>query len=81
MRLEQTSPFWIVEDPGPDSELADICLQTSLAGLVVQFRGGWTAERRPTLFTSRARAEAEAKARMRLAVRAGLERQFGHPKA
>jgi hypothetical protein len=79
MRIETTSPFWIVEDPGPDSVLADICWETSLAGLLLQFRGGWTTERRPTLFTDRAKAETEA--RMRLAVRAGLERQFGRPEA
>ena len=79
MRIESTDPFWIVEDPGPDSELADILWQCSLAGLERQFRGGWTAGRRPTLFTDR--AEAEADARMRLAVRAELEKQFGQPKA
>jgi hypothetical protein len=79
MRLETTSPFWIVEDPGPDSELADICWQTSLAGLLLQFRGGWTTERRPTLFTDR--AEAEAEARMRMLVRTQLNRQFGTVKA
>jgi hypothetical protein len=74
MRIETTETFWIVEDPGPQSVLADICWESSLDGLLLQFRGGWTTERRPTLFTDR--AEAEAEARMRILVRRDLDRQF-----
>ena len=75
MRLEATDQFWIVEDPTRDSTTADICWSTSLAGLEVQFRGGWTTGRRPTLHLRR--EEAERDAAVRLAVRDDLEKRLG----
>ncbi len=67
MKFETNGTFWIVENPSQVSELGDICWETSLAGLELQFRGGWTTENRPVLYTDR--GEAEKDARARLAVR------------
>jgi hypothetical protein len=66
MRFETNGRFWIVEDPGPDSTIADVCWETSLSGLELQFRGGFTTTRRPTLHTDGAEAERDARARLRL---------------
>jgi hypothetical protein len=66
MRIEK---LWVVCDATPDSELADICFETDLAGLHAQFQGGLSMAMHPTLFTERAEAETEAQGRL-LAMRA-----------
>ena len=60
MRYETDQKFWVVTDPTPESELADIFFAASLRDLELQFRGGLTCEHNPTLFTERAEAEADA---------------------
>ena len=40
MRIDVDTRFWVVSDPTPDSTLADICFETSLGGLRLQFLGG-----------------------------------------
>src|SRR5262245_1000367 len=64
MRLDTDDPIWVVTDPTPRSELADICYQSSLAKLRLQFLGGLTAEERPTLHTDQAEAERDARSRL-----------------
>ncbi len=78
-RFETTEAFWIVEDPGPDSTIADICWKTSLAELENQFRGGWTTSRRPALYTNREEAERDALGR--LALRDEFEERRELPRA
>ena len=51
MRLGPTDRFWVVTDPTPESEEADIVFETDLVGLERQFRGGLTAAHHPALFT------------------------------
>ncbi len=67
MRIEK---LWCVTDPTRESTLADVCFETTLAGLVLQFKGGLTMEMHPTLFTSREEAEGDAHLRL-VAMRAG----------
>ena len=64
MRYGPDGKFWCVTDPRPDSELADICFETSLRSLERQFRGGLTIGDNPTIFSDRAEAENEAHLRM-----------------
>lgn len=64
MRYGPEDRFWVVTDPGPRSELADCCFETSLADLHLQFKGGLTMASNPTLFTDRAEATAEAHGRL-----------------
>ncbi|MBU1951126.1 MAG: hypothetical protein KJ927_20610 [Candidatus Eisenbacteria bacterium] len=56
--------FWLVVDPGPESEEADILFEASLRSLDLQFKGGLTMDRNPTLFTDRKEAEIEAFGRL-----------------
>ena len=63
-RFGPTDQFWIVIDPTTDSELCDILFATSLRNLELQFRGGLTCDRNPSLFTNREEAEAEATTRL-----------------
>ncbi|MCC6310975.1 MAG: hypothetical protein IT345_08680 [Trueperaceae bacterium] len=64
MRYGTDDRFWVVTDPTPDSELADICFEASLRDLERQFRGGLTCKEQPTLFTDRREAEVEAFGRL-----------------
>ncbi len=64
MRLGTDTTVWIVVDPSPHSELADICFEGSLRKLELQFRGGLTCEQNPTLFTDRQEARIEAYGRL-----------------
>ena len=61
MRLDK---FWVTTDPRPQSELADICFETTVVGIERQFRGGLSIADNPTIFTDRAEAEAEAHLRL-----------------
>lgn len=64
MRYGPDDKFHCVTDPKPNSELADICFETSLRSLERQFRGGLSIGDNPTIFTDRAEAEAEAHLRL-----------------
>ncbi len=64
MRFGPDDTFWVVTDATPDSTLGDVCFETSLRGLELQFRGGLSIDRHPTIFTDRAEAEAEARVRL-----------------
>jgi len=64
MRIDAKTPFWVVTAPRPESDLPDICFETTLDGLRLQFAGGLDMDRRPILFTDRDEAEAEAKNRL-----------------
>lgn len=64
MRIDPKTPFWVVTDPGPDSTLADICFETTLDGLRLQFAGGLTMDDRPVVFTTENEAREEARNRL-----------------
>ena len=64
MRYGPDDRFWVVTDPTPESETADILFQASLKDLELQFKGGLTVAQHPTLFTEKAEAEIEAYGRM-----------------
>jgi len=69
MRYGPDDKFWVVLDPTKDSETADILFETSLRGLDLQFKGGLTMDRNPTIFTDEKKAQVEAYGRL-LAMRA-----------
>ena len=64
MRFGPHDKFWVVTDPDQHSELADIHFEASLADLQLQFRGGLTIDRNPTLFTDEQEAQIEAYGRL-----------------
>ena len=64
MRYGLDDKFWVVVDPTPDSELGDVCFETTLHGLELQFRGGLSAAQNPTLFTDEDEAKLEAYGRL-----------------
>ncbi|MBU1702313.1 MAG: hypothetical protein KJ970_12020 [Candidatus Eisenbacteria bacterium] len=64
MRIGPNDSIWVVVDAGPESEQDDILFQTTLRGLDLQFKGGLTMDRNPTLFTDRKEAEIEAYGRL-----------------
>jgi len=64
MRYGPKDAFWMVTNPTPTSELADICFETSLENLALQMKGGLSMDADPTLFTDRAEAEVEAHCRL-----------------
>ncbi len=78
MRIGPEHRIWVVSDPGPYSTLPDICHETDLAGLALQFRGGLdVAAENATIFTSQEEAHEEAKNRLvvwRIAGRIRAER-------
>ncbi len=65
MRIDAKIPFWVVTDPiGPQSTLPDVCFETDLAGLRLQFAGGLSMDQRPTLFTTQEEAQEDARNRL-----------------
>lgn len=66
MKIGPDDKFWVVTDATPISELADICFETTLRGLELQFRGGLSMDSNPTIFTSKEEAEKAAKKRLQL---------------
>jgi len=64
MRYGPDDKFWCVTYPTRDSELADICFETSLRSIERQIKGGLTIAENPTIFTERAEAEAAAHLRL-----------------
>ena len=64
MRFGVEDKLWVVVDPQPTSELADVMFEASLRDLELQIKGGLTMDENPTLFTDKAEAEVEAYGRM-----------------
>jgi|GEM_PF-2433131 len=64
MRIDPKTPIWVVTDPGPDSTFADVCFETTLDGLRLQFAGGLTMDDRPVAFTTENEAREEARNRL-----------------
>jgi hypothetical protein len=64
MRYGPKDEFWMVTNPTPTSELADICFATSLENLALQLKGGLSMDADPTMFTTREEAELEARCRL-----------------
>ncbi|MHC5058695.1 MAG: DUF6894 family protein [Planctomycetota bacterium] len=64
MRFGPDDDLWVVVDPTPESQLEDIVFQASLRRLELQFRGGLTMDRNPTLFTDENEARVEALGRL-----------------
>ena len=59
--------FWVVVDPGPKSEVPDVCFETDLISLAAQVRGGFDPEGRHTnalVYTDAALARVDAEARI-----------------
>ncbi len=67
MKIGHDDKFWVVMDATPISELADICFETSLRGLELQFWGGLSMDCNPTIFTSKEEAEKAARKRLKTA--------------
>ena len=64
MRYGPDDKFWVVVDPTPESEIADILFETALRGLELQFKGGLTMAQNPTIFTDQQEAKYEAFGRL-----------------
>jgi hypothetical protein len=67
MKIGANDKFWVVTDAGPESVLEDICFETTLRGLDLQFRGGLSMDSNPTIFTKKEEALLEAKKRLKVA--------------
>jgi len=64
MKIGPNDKFYVVTDANSESVIEDICFETSLRGLELQFRGGLSMDCNPTIFTSREDAEKAAKKRL-----------------
>jgi len=64
VKIDPKTPIWVVTDPGPDSTLADVCFQTNLDGLRLQFAGGLSMDDRPVVFTMEDEAREDARNRL-----------------
>ncbi len=64
MRFGPDDDFWVVVDPAPESQLEDMVFRASLRRLELQFKGGLTMDRNPTLFTDENEARVEALGRL-----------------
>ncbi len=64
MRFGPDDRFWVVIDPTRESEEGDCVFETSLRKLDLQFKGGLTMDRNPTIFTHENEARVEAFGRM-----------------
>ncbi|MHC5058521.1 MAG: hypothetical protein ACYTKD_28010 [Planctomycetota bacterium] len=64
MRYGPDDRFWVTIDPTPESEDGDCVFETSLRKLDLQFKGGLTMDRNPTLFTDENEARIEAFGRL-----------------
>ena len=60
MRYGPDDKFWVVLDATPDGELSEVLFESTLRGLVLQFKGGLSIESNPTIFVRRVEAEQEA---------------------
>lgn len=57
MRIEK---LWVVVRPGRLSEFADVCFETDVKGLALQFKGGLEPEEIHAVYTSMNEAQREA---------------------
>jgi uncharacterized protein YaaQ len=64
MRFGPDDDFWVVVDPTSESQLEDMVFQASFRRLDLQFKGGLTMDRNPTLFTDENEARVEALGRL-----------------
>ena len=69
MRYGPDDELYVVIDPTGYSEMGDILFTASLRGLYLQFKGGLSLDRNPTIFTDQREAQIEAYGRL-LAMRA-----------
>lgn len=60
MRIVNSTLFFVVTKPNARSEFADICFQTDLAGLRLQFLGGLKPEEIHAIYTKKIEAETAA---------------------
>ena len=64
MRYGPHDKFWVVTNPTPDSVIDDILFETTIEGLMNQFRGGLKIAHNPTLFSDHGEAAIEAADRL-----------------
>ena len=64
MRFGPDDDFWVVVDPTPESQLEDVVFRATLRRLELQFKGGLTMDRNPTLFTDEKEAKVEGYGRL-----------------
>jgi hypothetical protein len=64
MRLDMTSKFWCVVDPGPDSSVTDILMQVTMTGFIGLIEGEHLSEAdHPAIYDDAVSAELDAQAR------------------
>ena len=79
MRIDADTPLWVVTDATKHTDLRDICFETTIEGLRLQFAGGLSMDDHPVLFTDEEEAHEEAKNRLlvrRIAERIRIERRL-----
>jgi hypothetical protein len=64
MRFGPDDRLWVVVDPTPESQMEDVVFQASLRQIDLQFKGGLTMDRNPTLFTDEKEAKVEGYGRL-----------------
>jgi len=64
MRFGPEDKLWVVTDPTRESELGDVCFETTVRGLLLQLKGGLDIERNVTLFTDENEAKVEGFGRL-----------------
>ena len=64
MRFGPDDKLWVLTDPTRESEVGDVCFETTVRGLLLQLKGGLDIERNVTLFTEKGEAEVEAFGRL-----------------
>lgn len=57
MKIEK---FWVVTRPQSSSEISDVCFQTDIKGLALQFNGGLDPEEIHAVYTAMNEAQREA---------------------
>jgi len=64
VRFGPDDKLWVVTDPTRESEVGDVCFETTVRGLLLQLKGGLDIERNVTLFTEKNEADVEAFGRL-----------------
>lgn len=67
MKIGHGDKIWVVCDATANSVIEDICFETSIRGLELQFRGGLSMDSNPTIYTKKEEALREAKNRLKVA--------------
>lgn len=67
MKIGPDDKIWVTTDATPVSVIEDICFETTLRGLELQFRGGLSMDSNPTIYTKKDEALMEAKKRLKVA--------------